>query len=383
MKLDEIREICRLLGIKGDVVDFSVLDSGHINSTFKVVALKNDKKTSYIVQKINTYVFRNPKALMSNILAVTNFMKNKVPEGSPVTVLNYLSGENDTGFVTFDDGCYRAYEFVKNSVTFDITDCIDIIHETGYGFGEFQRLLSDFPAEILHETISNFHNTPSRFLDFEYAIFNNLAGRVGTFDQKHETSVDETIKEFLNLREVASEMYEKYLAGEIPSRVTHNDTKCNNILFDKVTRKHICVIDLDTVMPGLAGFDFGDGVRFIASTSVEDEKNLKKVKLDLGKFEAFTKGFLDGSGNVFTEEEIKTLPLGAITITIECGVRFLTDFLNGDTYFKIDYPEHNLTRARCQLQLAKDMISKRQVMNQIVARHRGLLKNCSENKDKD
>lgn len=383
MEFDEIVEICRRLGIVGDIVDFSTMNSGHINSTFKVDVLENGKKTTFVVQKINTHVFRNPTALMGNILSVTNFMKEKAKQGCPLKVLNYLSTENGTGFVNVDGGCYRAYEFVENSVTFDSTNNHKIIYETGFGFGEFQRYLSDFPAEILHETISDFHNTPKRFLDFDYAIFNNFAGRVGTFDSKLEVSVDETIREFLQLRETASVMFEKYLSGELPSRVTHNDTKCNNILFDEKTKKHICVIDLDTVMPGLAGFDFGDGIRFISSTAVEDEKDLKKVKLDLGKFESFTEGFLKGAGNVFTCEEIETLPLGAITMTIECGVRFLTDYLNGDTYFKVDYPEHNLTRARCQLKLAKDMISKQKIMSQIVAKHSELLRSESSRKEKD
>ena len=360
METNEIMNISKNLGIEGDVIGVSVLSSGHINSTFKIDVENSGKRKSYIIQKINTNVFKDPKNLMSNILRVTNFISEKRKNNKKVMSLKFLPGENGSGLTVNGGDYFRGYEFVDDSETYDITENQDIIYETGYAFGEFQKMLGDFPANELSETIPNFHNTPSRFNDLQFAVLNDAASR--------RDSVSDLISDYLSLAEPASVMYNKYLNGELPSRVTHNDTKCNNVLFDQNTKKHICVIDLDTVMPGLAGFDFGDGIRFIASTATEDEKDLNKVSLDLRKFESFAKGFLDGAGDVFTEEELKTLPLGAITMTVECGSRFLADYLNGDTYFKINYPSHNLDRAKCQLKLAQDMILNAEKMNEIIER---------------
>lgn len=360
METNEIMNISKNLGIEGDVIGVSVLSSGHINSTFKIDVENSGKRKSYIIQKINTNVFKDPKNLMSNILRVTNFISEKRKNNKKVMSLKFLPGENGSGLTVNGGDYFRGYEFVDDSETYDITENQDIIYETGYAFGEFQKMLGDFPANELSETIPNFHNTPSRFNDLQFAVLNDAASR--------RDSVSDLISDYLSLAEPASVMYNKYLNGELPSRVTHNDTKCNNVLFDQNTKKHICVIDLDTVMPGLAGFDFGDGIRFIASTATEDEKDLNKVSLDLRKFESFAKGFLDGAGDVFTEEELKTLPLGAITMTVECGSRFLADYLNGDTYFKINYPSHNLDRAKCQLKLAQDMILNVEKMNEIIER---------------
>ena len=360
METNEIMNISKNLGIEGDVIGVSVLSSGHINSTFKIDVENSGKRKSYIIQKINTNVFKDPKNLMSNILRVTNFISEKRKNNKKVMSLKFLPGENGSGLTVNGGDYFRGYEFVDDSETYDITENQDIIYETDYAFGEFQKMLGDFPANELSETIPNFHNTPSRFNDLQFAVLNDAASR--------RDSVSDLISDYLSLAEPASVMYNKYLNGELPSRVTHNDTKCNNVLFDQNTKKHICVIDLDTVMPGLAGFDFGDGIRFIASTATEDEKDLNKVSLDLRKFESFAKGFLDGAGDVFTEEELKTLPLGAITMTVECGSRFLADYLNGDTYFKINYPSHNLDRAKCQLKLAQDMILNAEKMNEIIER---------------
>lgn len=358
MEINDIIEISKNLGISGDVLGVSILSSGHINTTFKVDVSEKQKTKSYIIQKINTNVFKKPDELMQNILLVTDFIESKKIDGKKAKGLKFLKGKDGCGFVEVDGDFYRGYEFVNNSETYDITENQDVIYETGYAFGEFQKLLGDFPANKLHETIANFHNTPSRFRDLETAIQNDAKSR--------KAGVQDLIEDYLSLKEPASQMYNEYLSGEIPARVTHNDTKCNNVLFDINSKKHICVIDLDTVMPGLAGFDFGDGIRFVANTATEDEKDLSKVALDLKKFESFSKGFLNGAGDVFTNHELETLPLGAITMTVECGSRFLADYLNGDTYFKINYPEHNLDRARCQLKLAQDMILKYEKMNEII-----------------
>ena len=356
MENNGIYELCKTFGINGEIVGVSILSSGHINSTFKVDVDENGSMKSYIVQKVNDYVFKKPEELMENIINVTDFIAKK--KSSKSKTLKFLKTQEGKGITKVDDEYFRIYEFVPNTETYDITQNQSIIYETGLAFGEFQEMLSDYPAATLHETIPNFHNTIDRFNNFENAINNNFAGRVEL--------VVEPIADFLALRDTATKMTQMQLDGILPQRVTHNDTKCNNVLFDTNTKKHACVIDLDTVMPGLAGFDFGDAIRFIANTATEDEKDLSKVELDLGKFEAFTKGFVDGCGHSLTTQEIETLSLGAITITTECGVRFLTDYLDGDRYFKINYPEHNLDRALCQLKLAQDMISKQDEMRRIV-----------------
>ena len=358
MEMKDIYTISEELEIPGEIIGVKALSNGHINTTLKIDVSNEGKIKSYILQKINTNVFKKPDELMQNILSVTEFIKEHSGKKSRKS-LKFLKGKNGKGYVQIDDDYYRAYEYVNNSETYDITENLDIIYETGLAFGEFQTQLRHFDSTKLFETIPNFHNTPKRFFDLQLAISNDVMGRY--------EGVRNLADQYLSLYEPAVEMYNQYLSGALPSRVTHNDTKCNNVLFDINTKKHICVIDLDTVMPGLAGFDFGDGIRFIASTATEDERDLSKVSLDLSKFESFTKGFLDGCAATLTEHEIETLPLGAITMTAECGSRFLADYLSGDTYFKINYPEHNLDRARCQLKLAQDMLDKYSKMQEIVS----------------
>lgn len=357
MENNDIYELCETFGVKGEIVGVSILSSGHINSTFKVDVDEDGTMKSYIVQKVNDYVFKNPEQLMENIAGVTDFIEKK-KEGGKSKTLTFLKTKDGKGITNVDGEYFRIYEYIQNTETYDITENPKIIYETGLAFGEFQRLLSDYPAESLYETIPNFHNTIDRYVNFENAIINNYSGRA--------EFVAAVVSDFLSMKDTATQMTTMLQNGELPHRVTHNDTKCNNVLFDTNTKKHTCVIDLDTVMPGLAGFDFGDAIRFIANTATEDEKDLTKVMLDLGKFEAFTKGFLDGCGESLTKKEIETLPLGAITITTECGIRFLTDYLDGDRYFKINYPEHNLDRALCQLKLAQDMLSKQEQMRTII-----------------
>ena len=243
--------------------------------------------------------------------------------------------------------------------TFDEkADDLGIIEESGKAFGEFQTYLSDYEADALFIAIPHFHNTVNRYRIFKEAIKNDFADR--------KMGVESEINDFLAFEDLATQMYMMQKSGELKLRVTHNDTKSNNVLFDVNTHEHLAVIDLDTVMPGLCGFDFGDAIRFTANAAAEDEKDLDKVYLDMDKYRAFTKGFVGVVGKSLTEAEIDTLALGALTMTVECGMRFLTDYLDGDKYFGIKYPEHNLDRARCQLKLAKDMVSKLDEMKAIV-----------------
>ena len=261
-------------------------------------------------------------------------------------------------FVDQDGEYWRCCRFIDDSVTFNMTDNLKVIEESGKAFGEFQYYLSDYPVESLHIAIPHFHNTVNRYALFRAAIEADKAGR--------RSSVQKEIDGYLALEDLATKMYKMQRAGELPLKVTHNDTKCNNVLFDKDDFSHLSVIDLDTVMPGLVGFDFGDAIRFTANTADEDESDLSLVSLDMNKFRAFSKGFVSVVGKTLSENERKTLALGAVTMTVECGMRFLTDYLDGDLYFHVSYPEHNVVRSRYQLKLAEHMISRLDEMNGVI-----------------
>ena len=251
------------------------------------------------------------------------------------------------------------YEFVLDSLCLDKAETAEDLHQSGVAFGMFQNQLADFPAETLTETIPHFHDTPDRYRLFHEAIENNKAGRL--------ESVRPEVERYLAHEAEASFMMDLCKKGELPLRVTHNDTKLNNVMLDAATRAPLCVIDLDTVMPGLAANDFGDSIRFGASTATEDEKDLSKVSMSLDLYRAYASGFLKACGQRLTAKEIETLPWGAKLMTLECGVRFLTDYLNGDVYFHVKYPEHNLDRCRTQITLVEDMETKWDEMNAIIA----------------
>lgn len=363
---EEIKRICDKFVLSGEYRAFEQLTSGNINKTFKVYYFRNGELKDYILQNVNTYVFKEPIKLIENISSITEHIRAKIKStgiSAKRYVLHYSqTNSGDYYFIDEDGSFWRCYRFIDDSVTFNSTENLNIIEETGRAFGEFQLYLADYPVSDLFISIPHFHNTENRYKIFKEAIEADAG--------KRKVNVQEEIDEYLALEELATQMYKMQKRGELKLRVTHNDTKCNNVLFDKSTLKHLCVIDLDTVMPGLAGFDFGDAIRFTANSANEDEVDLSKVYLDLNKFEAFTKGFMETIKETFTEREIKTLVLGAITMTLECGVRFLTDYLDGDKYFKVNYPDHNLVRCRCQLALAKDMIDKRDLMEQIVDKYK-------------
>lgn len=353
--------LCKKFGIEGEFKYYKIFNDGHINSTFLVVFEEDDKEKKYVLQKINTYVFKNPKHVMENIFNVTNHIKEKLKskgENHRRKVLKFYKTDKNLYTTDENNDCWRLYRFIDKSVTFNNTENLEILEETGKAFGEFQQHLNDFPAEKLNIIIPHFHNTISRYQDFKNSIKEDNFNRVD--DIKEET------ENFLKLEKIATKMYKLQKQGLLHLRVTHNDTKCNNVLFDEKTNKHLSVIDLDTVMPGLIGFDFGDAIRFCANSANEDETDLSQVYLDMEKYKAFTKGFLDEVASSLTETEQETLTLGAITMTIECGLRFLTDYLNGDVYFKTNYCNHNLDRARCQLTLAEDMIEKHQAMKDFI-----------------
>lgn len=332
--------------------------NGHINQTFIVNPL-------YIVQKINTDVFKNPDELMSNITAVTEFLKEKIaadggdPTRETLTVIN--TNENRSYYKAKDGGCYRVYKFISDSLAIETVENPDDLYEAAKGFALFQKRLADFPADKLYETISDFHNTPKRYSALEEAIKADTAGRAK--DVRAEIDFALSQKDWIDT-------VTKGLAdGSIPLRVTHNDTKINNVLFDRDTRRAICVIDLDTVMPGSVLYDFGDAMRIGASSGAEDETDLDKIYFRLDLYEAFCKGYAEELNGTLNQREIELLPLSAKLLTYECGIRFLTDYLNGDTYFRIHREHHNLDRCRTQFKLAADMDKKMDEMKSIVLKY--------------
>ena len=347
----DIQKAAYAFAMDGAPVSCERFGGGHINQTFLVLT---DTGRKYVLQHINQHVFKNPPQLMENADGVTSFIRNK---GG--FALTFLTTESGSPCLCDDQGEYwRAYEHV-DGLCLEAAETADDFYQSGLAFGQFQDLLSDYPAHTLHETIPNFHNTPDRFRQLKEAIAENRSGRLDT--------CQEEVAFYLANEAKGAELAERLKKGLLPLRVTHNDTKLNNVLLNPDTHAPLCVLDLDTVMPGLSAYDFGDSIRFGAATAAEDEKDASKMKLDLALFEAFTRGFLTGAPNL-TAEEIKALPLGAFTMTLECGSRFLKDYLDGDLYFRTAYPEHNLVRCRTQMAMCTDMLRLWGEMEAIVAR---------------
>ena len=360
------KEIVPKFAIEGTLTEAVPYGSGHINDTVRLTcALENGGQKRYILQRMNDGIFKNPVELMENVMNVTSFLRKKIverggdPERETLNVIRTVDGDN---FLKDEDGDFwRMYIFIENATSFDMVRTPEDFYNSAVSFGNFQLLLQDYPAATLHETIPNFHNTVSRFADFKKAVEEDVCGRA--------KEVQDEIR-FVMEREADTHVICDALAnGEIPLRVTHNDTKLNNIMIDNETGKGICVIDLDTVMPGSALYDYGDSIRFGASTGAEDEKNLELINCDMGLFEIYTKGYVEGCGGSLSEKEIRMLPMGAKLMTLECGMRFLADYLQGDVYFKIHRPEHNLDRARTQFKLVADMEKKWDEMAGIVEKY--------------
>ncbi len=354
-----IESICRTFCIRGDIVACDVIKSGNINNTFKVTFRDTDTETCYMVQQINTYVFHEPRQMMENISRITNHIASKLGDNSERMVLRFLKTESGDSCFYDDAGkCWRAYKFIDNSVTYDSCDDLDILEQAGFAFGHFQMLLGDFSASELYETIPDFHDTEKRM--------NTLLSHVAEDPLGRAKDAADEIAFFRENYDKAAKLTRMQKDGLLPLRVTHNDTKCNNVLFDAETKAALAVIDLDTVMPGLALHDYGDAVRFSANTAEEDEPDTSKISLDNEKFRAFTEGFLSACGSVLTESEKENLVDSVIVITMELAGRFLDDYLTGDKYFKTDYPGHNLVRTRAQVTLARDVIARYDELNSIV-----------------
>ena len=344
---------------EGGVISCEPYGSGHINDTFLAVA-----KERYILQRMNHAVFPHPEELMENILGVTEYISRKAAEdgenGGSAT-LSVVRTRDGAPFFRDSIGSYwRVYRFCEGTVSRDRVESPSDFEKCGEGFGGFQCRLAEYPAHTLHEAIANFHNTPRRYENLMRAVEEDRVGRVA--EVAAEIAFAKERAEFAETLERA------HREGRLPLRVTHNDTKLNNILFDEKTGEPACVIDLDTVMPGYSVNDFGDSIRFGANTAAEDETDLRKVSLDLSLFETYARGFLKGCGGRLTETEMELLPIGAMMMTFECGMRFLTDYLEGDVYFRIHRPSHNLDRCRNQFALVADMERKLPQMQEIVNR---------------
>ncbi len=355
-----IVEIAKQFALDREPVSAEPYGCGHINDTYCVYAA--DKR--YILQRINHNIFPNVAGLMGNIQRVTETIRQKVVEagGNPERECLQIIPTNDgQPYLEVEGNYYRMYVFVEQTLSLQKVENPIHFYYSAVAFGQFQRRLADFPAETLCEVIPNFHNTASRYRDFEAAVAADKMGRAA--------SVAEEIA-FVRARKADTEVLVNLLAsGELPLRVTHNDTKLNNVLLDEATGKPMAVIDLDTVMPGSALYDFGDSIRFGTNPAAEDEKDLTKVFCDVSLFEQYTKGFLEACGESLTAKEKELLPFSGYLMTLECGMRFLADYLNGDTYFKIHYPEQNLDRCHTQFKQAADIQGKMAELSAIVAKY--------------
>ena len=351
-----LNAIGRKFGLCGELYSYETITIGNINTTYKVTYTDKEMNlTSYLFQRVNTNVFKDPVRIMKNIESVTTFISEKYPD--QVTLHYYHTDEGVNYYVCDDNAFWRVVNYI-DSVTYDATDDLDIIEAAGRAFGEFQTRLSDFDGSVLYETIPDFHNTEKRLANMFEHVAEDPHGRV--------KDVAPEIEYIASVRGLAAELSVRFANGEIPKRVTHNDTKCNNVLFDKVTREPIAVIDLDTIMPGMSMYDFGDAVKFISNTAVEDEPDISKVSFDTAKFRAFSVGFIGATKSALLPVELDNLVKATFSITVELAARFLDDYIMGDKYFRCAYPKHNLVRTRCLTQLARDIERKWDELTEII-----------------
>ena len=352
---DKLLEISRLFRIEYEYLGYETIQMGNVNRTYKVnFRLPDGSDKSFLVQNVNTYAFRNPVGLMDNIDKVTEFIRAKKPGK---LALHFHHTSDRKTYVADGDNFWRMTNYVP-SVTYNTVEDLQIVRAAGKAFGEFQMDLSDFDITQLIETIPDFHNTRQRYANFRKAVEENKAGRAA--------QVQEEIDFLLSVEDLACKLTDLYNAGKLPLRVTHNDTKINNVLFHPETSEAMIVIDLDTVMPGLIGHDFGDAIRFAANYTEEDSRELDKVGINMDIFRAFAEGFLSMTAKTMTETEVETLALSCFVLTAELATRFLADYLDGDLYFKTVSADHNLVRTRCQIALAKDMLKKMDKMEAVV-----------------
>ena len=352
----EFINVLRHFPLQGRAVSCEPYGNGHINVTYVVVT---DTGKRYILQKLNETAFKNIDGLMRNVQLVTEYLQTK--KTADMEVLTLVATMDGSAYARAEGGSWRLYDFVENSLCLQLPENDNDFYESALAFGSFAQMLNGFPVEQLHETIVNFHNTPDRYRIFHEVLEKDPMGRAKDVQPEIQ---------FVLAREAEMGTLQRMRdCGELPSRVTHNDTKLNNVLFNLQNRKALCVIDLDTVMPGLSLYDYGDSIRFGAATAAEDEQDLSKFTMSLDRFRVYTRGYLEACPDL-TEQEIAMMPMGAKTMTLECGMRFLTDYLDGDHYFAIHRDGQNLDRARTQFKLVADMENKWATMQAIVQEER-------------
>ena len=352
---NKLEQVSRLFRIEGTYVGYETICIGNVNQTYEVkFILPDGMKKSFLIQNVNTYAFRKPVELMENIDKVTEHIRAK-KQG--LVALHFHHTEDRKTYILDGENFWRMTNFIPSKTYGTVTDP-EIVHNAGKAFGEFQMQLADFDIGELYETIPDFHNTRARFQQLRDAVAKDPVGRVA--------EVQEELEYLFRVEDEACCLTDMQLRGELPLRVTHNDTKINNVLFSPIDKRAMVVVDLDTVMPGLVGHDFGDAIRFAANREPEDSTNLDQVGVDMDIFKAFAEGFLEMTAGTLTENEINTLALSPFVLAVELATRFLADYILGDPYFNIKSPKHNLERTRCQIALAKDMQQKMNQMNEIV-----------------
>jgi hypothetical protein len=356
-KAHDVSAIASQFQIDGGFVGAITYGSGHINNSYCVTFDQAGRPARYLLQRINHGIFKDPIALMENIQRVTSHLASKV-SGEPncsERVLTLIPGHDGKVWYADEDGNYwRTYRFIENAHTYDAVESTDQAFQAAKAFGQFQKLLVDLPAPRLHDTIKDFHHTPKRFMALEQAIASDVTGRAVLAKPEIEFAFAH--------RSTASILFD----ANLPERITHNDTKFNNVMLDDVTGEAICVIDLDTVMPGLALHDFGDMVRTATSPAKEDEQDLSKVTMQFSMFEAIVRGYLASAGDFLTKAERQHLVVSGKLMTFEQGVRFLTDYLQGDPYYKVSRDEHNLDRCRTQFKLLESIEQQEERMDRLV-----------------
>ena len=351
---EKLQQVCQAFCIEGAFQSYEEIKVGNVNRTYKVNYLRPDgRPKSYIIQAVNTFVFKKPVEVMENIDKVTEYIHANFPT---VKCLHFHHTQERHNYLMDEDGFWRLSNYVP-SVTFDTCDDLNVVRSAGQAFGDFQMLLSDFDAEQLFYTIPDFHNTRKRYEKLKADMKADPCGRVN--------EVRDELDWLLSVEDEACRLTDLFGTGKLPLRVTHNDTKINNVLFDEKTHDALVVIDLDTVMPGLVGHDFGDAIRFAANFVEEDCPEADKAGVNLNIYWAFAEGFIKETAATLTEAEVNTLGISCFALACELATRFLDDYILGDKYFKIKYPEHNLVRTRCQIALAKDMRKKMDAMNAI------------------
>jgi len=359
-----LKSIVKHFCICGELTEIKSLLRGHINDTYVLTTEKNKHIIRYILQRINHTVFKDPPSVMNNIIRITEHIQSRMQAIDPLLAsrqLTVIGTIDNTCFHKDADGNFwRVYNFIDDAVAYDTVDSADLAYEAARMFGWFQKMLVDLPGPALHESICDFHNTPMRLKTFQRVLKEDTCNRA--------KNAKPEIKYLLDNASICDVLLNLADKGIIPIRITHNDAKVNNVMLDKNTNKGVCVIDLDTVMPGLSIYDFGDMIRTGATFADEDERDLSKVAMDLPMFEVFVRGFAEQSSNFLTHTEKEHLAFAAKLITFEQLIRFLTDYLAGDIYYKVHRKDHNLDRTRTQMKLVSSIVAQEEAMNEVVER---------------